>query len=543
LRTHRYTGVCGFSWFIVAALVASACSSDGPSGSPSASDASTVSDAAEASAPADASGHDAGPDATVQPDAGSTDAEGGAILADASDASADAFADASGDASSADAGDAGPPFTREVTFGDSLSDVGTYAVGTVAALNGGKYTVNSIPASRQNWTELMAARFGLKDPCAAETGLNGSAAAGFNVAPISHSACFNYAQGGARVTDPNGVGSATLDASLGGSTVLGQLAVPVVTQIQNFLLSHTRFTGTEIVFVMAGANDVFVQLSTLKANATTQGQAAANAQVAAKMQADITAGTCVPNDAGGSNCQAQAEGELWQASYASQSALNAAVAAQVQVDVTAGTCTLTDAGTPPVGCTYAAEAELVTAYLTAQATAAAAAWVTSTGGPAAVAAMSQAGTELAGYVNNQIIANGAKYVTVLNLPDIGTTPFGLTLDSSTLSLVNTMVSTFDTQLQNGMSASSSVLYIDVNTQSHLNTQTPLPNGITNATTPACDLTSSANPLASALVCTTSNTIAGDVSHYLFADTVHPTPYGNSLLAKYVTAQMTARGWL
>ncbi len=45
-------------------------------------------------------------------------------------------------------------------------------------------------------------------------------------------------------------------------------------------------------------------------------------------------------------------------------------------------------------------------------------------------------------VNSQILANGAKYVTVVNLPDIGTTPFGAALGASTLAVVDAMVSAF-----------------------------------------------------------------------------------------------------
>ncbi|MBP7414077.1 MAG: hypothetical protein KA932_09405, partial [Giesbergeria sp.] len=35
-----------------------------------------------------------------------------------------------------------PRYTSMVNFGDSLSDVGSYRVGSVAALGGGKFTVN-----------------------------------------------------------------------------------------------------------------------------------------------------------------------------------------------------------------------------------------------------------------------------------------------------------------------------------------------------------------------------------------------------------------
>jgi outer membrane lipase/esterase len=33
-------------------------------------------------------------------------------------------------------------YSAQVSFGDSLSDVGSYNVGTVAALKGGKFTIN-----------------------------------------------------------------------------------------------------------------------------------------------------------------------------------------------------------------------------------------------------------------------------------------------------------------------------------------------------------------------------------------------------------------
>ena len=52
-------------------------------------------------------------------------------------------------------GDSGPAFQSIVSFGDSLSDVGTYKVGTIAAIGGGKWTVNGPDA--RNWTEVVAA--------------------------------------------------------------------------------------------------------------------------------------------------------------------------------------------------------------------------------------------------------------------------------------------------------------------------------------------------------------------------------------------------
>lgn len=147
-------------------------------------------------------------------------------------------------------------YSSMVSFGDSLSDVGTYQVGTVAALGGGQYTVNS--AAKKNWTQVVAAQLSLAVPCAATTGLDGDPAQGFSVPQVNHAGCLNYAQGGSRVTNPVGPGNKLLG---GGNAVLGQLTIPVVTQIDNHIAaSGGKFSGAELVTVMAGANDVFINL-------------------------------------------------------------------------------------------------------------------------------------------------------------------------------------------------------------------------------------------------------------------------------------------
>jgi outer membrane lipase/esterase len=48
---------------------------------------------------------------------------------------------------------------------------------------------------------------------------------------------------------------------------------------------------------------------------------------------------------------------------------------------------------------------------------------------------------------------------------------------------------------------------------------------------------------SSLICTSKTLIAGDVSHFMFADSTLPTPYENTLIAKYVAQQMIVKGWL
>ncbi|MBK7052994.1 MAG: SGNH/GDSL hydrolase family protein [Rhodoferax sp.] len=381
-------------------------------------------------------------------------------------------------------------FSKQVTFGDSLSDVGTYAVGTVAALGGGKFSVNNVVKGvnqSKNWTEVMAAGLGLPRPCAAQTGLDGDASKGFKVAVVNHSACTNYAQGGARVTNPVGPGNKLLG---GNNAVLGQLTVPVATQIKTHLAkSRGRFSGWELVQVLAGANDVFIQLATLSNGATAAATAAVTAAVPAQIAADIAAGTCDPANAQ-TTCVTAAVAKL----------------------------------TPTVG------AQAAGAYV-------------QTNAPAAVGAMATAGAELAALVNTQILAKGAKAITVINVPDMAKTPFALSQSAATQALIDQMVTTFNSQLKAKLSTSSAVLYVDAYAVSQAQFANPAYYGLTNVTLPACDLTPLKNVLGSSLVCNKGNLIPGVVTNYQFADAVHPTPYGHSLLAYAVAMAMHKKGWL
>jgi len=125
-------------------------------------------------------------------------------------------------------------YSAQVSFGDSLSDVGSYAVGTVAALKGGKFTINGDntainPAlTGKNWTELMAAQLGLAAPCPAVTGLDGDASQGFSVQPVSHSGCYGYATGGSRVTNPVGPGNKLTGSALGALTIPSLPRLPTI---------------------------------------------------------------------------------------------------------------------------------------------------------------------------------------------------------------------------------------------------------------------------------------------------------------------------
>jgi outer membrane lipase/esterase len=412
-------------------------------------------------------------------------------------------------------------FSAQITFGDSLSDVGTYNVGTVAILGGGKYTINGDntavnPAlTGKNYTELLAAQFGLPAPCAAQTGLDGNASQGFAVPVVNHAGCYGYAQGGARVSNPVGPGN-----KLAGSA-LGALTVPVSTQIaRHLVINGGKFAADQLVIVMAGGNDVLSLLSQLSTDSTAAGSRA----FAAALVANFAAGA--PNPA----TAAPAIGLAVQTAAAvpgatSTSLVTAAIGAAAQ----AGYANITST---------AVYGPLVAAAQ-ATATAAGTKYATDTG-PSLVASMAATGTELANLVKTQLVAKGATYVVLNNLPDIANTPDGTAQTASTRTLIAAMVDAFNAQLKAGVASETKILYVDLFAISHDQVSNPGPYGLTNTTTAACGL----NALGTtSLACTGKNVITGDVSHYMFADDIHPTPFEYSLLAKYVAEQMIVKGWL
>lgn len=437
-------------------------------------------------------------------------------------------------------------FSNMVSFGDSLSDVGTYAVGTVAAAGGGKFTINGNNTAKnpaltgRNWTELMAAQLGLPAPCAAQTGLDGDATKGFAVAVTNHAGCYSYAQGGARVSHPVGPGH-----KLTGSPI-GMLTVPVATQVGNHLAkTGGTFSATDVVFVTAGGNDALALLGQLKADATAAGQVAGAAE-GARVGAQTYISTLVSLLAAGAADPAAAalaitaavQAESQRAGSTDETITLAAVDAAAMQPNNAAVALPEVHGSIVVKAKIAAQTAGAEAGATAG-TNAAAAYVASHAAEL-VTAMGAAGAELAGIVKTMIVGKGANHVVVNNLPDLGGSPAGKKQGAAMQALINTMVSTFNTQLKSGLGTDSKILYVDLFTTSHDQIVNPKPYGLTNTDTAACAM----NILeGNSLVCNASNLIAGDVSHFMFADDVLPTPFENALIAKYVALQMVIKGWL
>lgn len=412
-------------------------------------------------------------------------------------------------------------FSQQVTFGDSLSDVGTYNVGAVKAAGGGKFTINGSETSKDpaltglNWTEVLAAELRLPAPCAAQTGLEGTAE-GFNVPITNNVNCFNYAQGGARVTNPIGPGNKAVKADI------GEMTLPVVAQVQNHLAKvGGKFSGTELVTIMAGGNDVLMQLAAVSAAGTTAGQRAFPSLLISGLAATT------PNPATAAPIITAA---VQNNAAGGQTAItNAAVMAAISQGATqaAAVAAATKAGADA----QAAGAKAAADYAAANA-------------QTLVAELGKAGAEKAAIVKRDIIGKGAKYVIVNNLPDVANTPSGRA-QPALQPLIDTMVNAFNAQLKAGLGDDARILYVDLYSVSHdqmTNPRTTEIYGLTNVTTPACDLK---NPLVkdTSLLCTTRTLIPGDTARYMYADTIHPTPYEYWLVARYVLKDMAVKGWL
>ncbi len=151
-------------------------------------------------------------------------------------------------------GDVAHPYGRIVSFGDSLSDLGTYGM-AAGPVGGGKFTTNP----GKIWIEVIAAKLGLE--------VKPKRQEGFGL-PVRELGGFNYAQGGSRVVLPR---AKTTDGEAPTVT-----ARPVVEQVTMFLAEHKLFNSNDLVLIQGGANDLFAQLANLKSGKIKPEQAVQN---------------------------------------------------------------------------------------------------------------------------------------------------------------------------------------------------------------------------------------------------------------------------
>lgn len=146
-----------------------------------------------------------------------------------------------------------------VSFGDSLSDVGTYAP-FASTLGGGRYTTNP----GQVWTQVVATYYG-DTLVAAQTG-------GYSAPIVNNPNGYGYAQGGALVTGTQGVNWAANGTAA--------LTVPVATQLQNYLSAHGSFRNDQLVLIQGGPNDVIQAAGNIVSNPLNAVSATAAVQAA-----------------------------------------------------------------------------------------------------------------------------------------------------------------------------------------------------------------------------------------------------------------------
>ena len=145
-----------------------------------------------------------------------------------------------------------------VSFGDSLSDVGTYAP-IASAVGGGRFTTNP----GQVWTQDVAQYYG--DTL--------TAAFTINIAhELSPQGGLGYAEGGSTVATPANLYDFLTD-------VIGNVEMPVNQQVSSYLSAHGSFNSGQLVLVWAGANDVLRAGPLPAAAATVQTAATTLAQV------------------------------------------------------------------------------------------------------------------------------------------------------------------------------------------------------------------------------------------------------------------------
>lgn len=174
---------------------------------------------------------------------------------------------------------------------------------------------------------------------------------------------------------------------------------------------------------------------------------------------------------------------------------------------------------------------------------------------AAQTEMKKAAQELVGYIKDQILAKGGKYVVVMNLPDSTLTPFGSTLPATAAPVLSGLVDTFNLWLKDGL-ANQPVKLLDQNSAGKDLYANPSKYGFVNNTVPACDatkiaaITANAVTDGSSLFCNSTPGVpfnglrtGADVNTWQFADGVHPTPGGHKAISDQVASQLRAYGWI
>ncbi|WP_316151508.1 SGNH/GDSL hydrolase family protein [Cupriavidus sp. BIC8F] len=163
-----------------------------------------------------------------------------------------------GSGSSGAAPPAGGIHLQIVSFGDSLSDGGTYAP-IASAVGGGRFTTNP----GQVWTQDVAQYYG--DTLSPAFTIDATH-------KLSAQGGLGYAEGGATIATPANLYDFLTD-------VIGNIEMPVTQQVSSYLATHGSFNPNQLVLVWAGSNDVLRAGALPAAAQTVQTAATTLAQV------------------------------------------------------------------------------------------------------------------------------------------------------------------------------------------------------------------------------------------------------------------------
>ncbi|HWI80847.1 SGNH/GDSL hydrolase family protein [Ramlibacter sp.] len=133
-----------------------------------------------------------------------------------------------------------PSAPRVIAFGDSLTDLGTFAR-RPGVRTAGRFTTNPGPL----WVEVVAANLG--------TSIGPNRRAGWGAPPAGLGG-LGYAEAGARVAQPTAKRNTEANAGPGSADTI----LPVRAQVGAYLAAHGRFAPADVVLVWAGANDLFL---------------------------------------------------------------------------------------------------------------------------------------------------------------------------------------------------------------------------------------------------------------------------------------------
>ena len=133
---------------------------------------------------------------------------------------------------------------------------------------------------------------------------------------------------------------------------------------------------------------------------------------------------------------------------------------------------------------------------------------------------------------------GAKNLIVIGVPDVALTPFGSEVGPEGGALLSAMTSTFNNTLKASI-AGKNLLYFDSSSALEAIIADPGRFGVTNTADPACGVENSS--LGCVPGVTEGSVSAEQAAGYLFADGVHPSGTGHSVISDWIYSTLGSTG--